>query len=137
MPGETDVATLLATMQPVLRAEAYVFCTITPRTLAGLAATPLGLFREREGITVIMTAQAAQHHGLPFDSTWAYIELTVHSALTAVGFLAVISQRLAEAGISVNVVSAFYHDHLFVPWEQRAQTMAILAALASQYRKLP
>ncbi|WP_322488415.1 ACT domain-containing protein [Chloroflexus sp.] len=137
MPGETDVATLLATMQPVLHAEAYAFCTITPRELAGLAATPLGIFREREGVTVIVTAQEARQHGLSFNSTWAYIELTVHSALTVVGFLAVISQRLAEAGISVNVVSAYYHDHLFVPWERRAQSLAILDALASQYRSQP
>lgn len=132
MPGETDVAMLLATMQPVLRAEAYVFCTITPSELASLSATPLGMFREREGVTVIMTVPAAQQIGLLTDSTWAYIELTVHSALTAVGFLAVISQRLAEAGISVNVVSAYYHDHLFVPWEQREQAMAVLCELANR-----
>lgn len=132
MPGETDVAILLATMQPVLRAEAYVFCTITPSELASLPATPLGMFHEREGATVIMTVPAAQQIGLPVENTWAYIELTVHSALTAVGFLAMISQRLAEAGISVNVVSASYHDHLFVPWEQREQAMAALYELASR-----
>ncbi|WP_049762748.1 ACT domain-containing protein [Chloroflexus aggregans] len=62
MSGETDVATLLATMQPVLHAEAYVFCTITPRELAGLAATPLGLVHEHEGVIVIVTAQEARQH---------------------------------------------------------------------------
>jgi hypothetical protein len=50
----------------------------------------------------------------------------VHSALTAVGFLAAITTRLAEAGISVNAVSAYYHDHLFVPWERREEAMEVL-----------
>ena len=54
------------------------------------------------------------------------ITLTVHSALDAVGFLAAITARLAEAGISVNAVSAFHHDHLFVPVDRADEAMALL-----------
>jgi uncharacterized protein len=54
------------------------------------------------------------------------ITLTVHSSLDAVGFLAAITVRLAEAGISVNAVSAFYHDHLFVPDHRADQALSIL-----------
>jgi hypothetical protein len=50
--------------------------------------------------------------------------LTVHSSLEAVGFLAAITARLAETGISVNVVSAFYHDHLFVPHDRADEALA-------------
>ncbi|SDB45889.1 ACT domain-containing protein [Desulfonatronum thiosulfatophilum] len=61
---------------------------------------------------------------------WACITLEVRSLLTAVGFLALITARLARAGISVNPVSAFHHDHLFVPWEMKEHVLAELIELS-------
>ncbi|RMG67630.1 MAG: ACT domain-containing protein [Calditrichaeota bacterium] len=130
MKGETDLSILLATMRPVLHDEAYVFCVVDQETYRKLPFLPLCTFREREGITAIVTRQQAEAYRLPFDSLWAYIELAVHSSLSAVGFLAVISNRLAAAGISTNVISACYHDHLFVPWESRKQAVDILKELS-------
>ena len=40
---------------------------------------------------------------------------------------------LADAGISVNPVSAYYHDHLFVPVEKAGQAMQLLATLAQSH----
>jgi hypothetical protein len=37
-----------------------------------------------------------------------------------------LASELARAGISVNPVSAFHHDHLFVPWERREEAMMLL-----------
>ncbi|RVD48425.1 ACT domain-containing protein, partial [Mesorhizobium sp. M2D.F.Ca.ET.140.01.1.1] len=62
------------------------------------------------------------------------ITLNIHSSLEAVGFLAAITTRLAAAGMSVNPVSAFYHDHLFVPAERAEEAMAILAKLVEESR---
>jgi hypothetical protein len=42
-----------------------------------------------------------------------------------------LASALAEEGISANVVAAYFHDHLFVPWEQRDRAMAILSTLAA------
>ena len=50
----------------------------------------------------------------------------MRSSLVAVGFLATVCSRLAEVGISVNPVSGFHHDHLFVPWDRREEAMAVL-----------
>lgn len=129
MNGETDLKTLLAAMQPVLHELPHVFCS-SSRDISRLPLEPLGTFREQEGISIIVTQQQASDNGLPFDMTWACITLQVHSSLSAVGFLAAITSRLAQAGISVNPVSACYHDHLFVPWESRWQVMDILRELS-------
>jgi len=58
--------------------------------------------------------------------------LTVHSSLEAVGFLAAVSARLAEAGIGVNAVSAFYHDHLLVPEHRADEAFRVLQDMSAQ-----
>jgi hypothetical protein len=131
MIGETNLNTLLAGMQPVLNEYPYVFCTVSQEIYATLPVVPLLMFKEREGVTVILTQSQAKRSGLPFAETWAWIELHVHSSLSAVGFIAAVSSRLAQAGISVNLVSAYYHDHLFVPWESRGRAMQLLEDLSA------
>jgi hypothetical protein len=59
----------------------------------------------------------------------AWISLTVHSDLQAVGLTAAFSTALGQAGISCNVVAGAFHDHIFVPVAQTQQTMAVLRAL--------
>nr|WP_255536405.1 ACT domain-containing protein [Pacificimonas pallii] len=59
------------------------------------------------------------------------ITLNVHSSLAAVGFLARITTALAKAGIGVNPVSGFHHDHLFVPDGRERDAMAVLAQVSA------
>jgi uncharacterized protein len=65
------------------------------------------------------------------DSAFRYrlITLNVHSSLEAVGLLAAVTTRLAAAGISVNAVSAVYHDHLFVAPGRAEEACGILRDL--------
>ena len=42
------------------------------------------------------------------------------------------SASLAEAGISVNAVSAFYHDHLFVPEHRADEALALLHGMSAR-----
>jgi hypothetical protein len=132
MSGEADIKILLRNMQPHLHEFPYVFCSVDPETYKQLPFEPLGSFFEVEGVSIIVREEQAREINLPFDSIWAYITLTVHSSLTAVGFLAAITSKLAGAEISVNPVSACYHDHLFVPWERRTQAMEVLLELADR-----
>ena len=37
---------------------------------------------------------------------------------------------LTRVGISANVVAAYYHDHIFVPWDRRDEAVAVLRGLA-------
>lgn len=130
MPGETDLPTMLRTLAPALHEEPYIFCSVDEAALAALRAVPKGLFREAEGVTLILTSDQADAAGLPYAELWACITLGVHSALSGVGLIAAVSARLAAAGLSVNPVAGYFHDHLFVPWEGRGRAMAELAALA-------
>jgi hypothetical protein len=131
MSGETDLNKLIASMHPELRDGTYVFVTMP---LDGTDPVGLGAvmsFHEEEGVTMIVPDQAAATAGLVGDFPCRMITLTVHSALNAVGFLAAITTRLAAAGISVNAVSAFFHDHFFVPAGQAEETVEILWRMAA------
>ena len=54
------------------------------------------------------------------------IPIATYGVLLAIGFIAAISSKLAAAGLSVNPVSAYYHDHLFVLWAERERALAVL-----------
>jgi hypothetical protein len=116
-------------MQPVLQRGEYVFCTASTIP-SGIDA--LCFFREREGWTLILSRAEADQRQLTYDGTWAWITMTIHSSLQAVGFMAAIARTLADAGISCNAVSAYYHDHLFVQYTKAEQAMIALSASTSQ-----
>ena len=84
------------------------------------------LFREAEGISLILARDEAEALQLPFEYPCHMITLDIHSSLEAVGFMAHIARLLADAGISVNPVAGFYHDHLFVPVALRDKAIALL-----------
>lgn len=131
MTGERDLPRLLANMQPVLNDGVYVFATLNTPSPA-LIDQAICLFRETEGTTLILKRETAAAHGLETVYPSRMITLNVHSALEAVGFIAAISNELARAGISANPVSAFHHDHLFVPEALAAKAMQTLQAMSAR-----
>ena len=130
MTGERGLDALLRNVKPEMQPGTFVFCTIPPGEPIPAAVNPLLTFREQEGTTLVIPREEAEAAGLRYAFASCLITLTVHSALDAVGFLAAITARLAAAGISVNAVSAFHHDHLFVPVERADEAMAILQAMS-------
>lgn len=130
MTGETSLGALLRSMNPELNEGDYVFCTVADsRRVEGVEV--IGSFREREGLTVILERSQAQQLSLDCDYVMAWITLTVHSSLAAVGLTAAFASALGQAGISCNVVAGFYHDHLFVGKDDAQQAMETLRALAT------
>ncbi|SDP22361.1 ACT domain-containing protein [Afipia sp. GAS231] len=130
MTGGRDLAALLQNMKPEMREGVFVFCTIAEDAEIPAAIRPLLTFRETEGTTLVIRQDEAERLGLSCQFTARLITLTVHSSLQAVGFLAAITARLAAAGISVNAVSAFYHDHLFVPEHRADEALRLLQDMA-------
>lgn len=132
MSGETDLNLLLASMCPSLCETPYVFVTTACDSLADLPIRPVMTFREKEGLTCIVTESEAAQMGCAGAFPNRMITLNVHSSLEAVGLLARITTDLAGAGISINAVSAFYHDYLFVPAARAQEAMSILAGLTQR-----
>ena len=126
MAGERNLAALLRDMKPEMREGIFVFCTLAEDAKLPASIRPLLTFREAEGTTLVIRQDEAERIGLRHQFASRLITLTVHSSLEAVGFLAAITARLAVAGISVNAVSAFYHDHLFVPDHRADEALALL-----------
>lgn len=132
MPGETDLSTLLKGLTPVLDEARYVFvCVPNMDAMLPIKNEVRGVFVETEGVTLIIPVAAADAMSWPYDGVFRCITCDVYSSLDAVGLTAAMAAVLTEAGISANVVAAFYHDHLFVPQQQAAQAMSALRTLTA------
>lgn len=131
MPPISDLPTLLRSMHPVLNAGTYVFATV-PANHALDPAAIVASIREPEGLSVIMSESDAVRHELLPLFRCAWITLTVHSDLAAVGLTAAFAAALTQAGVSCNVVAGANHDHIFVPDELASKAMDAMIALQQQ-----
>jgi hypothetical protein len=128
MTGETDLAKLLKNMKPERHPGEFVFCVVNTLEQA-TELNPICTFQENEGVTVILPKRLADECVLFYSVVCAWITLTVHSSLEAVGLTAAVSKALTEAGISCNVVAAFHHDHLFIPVKDAELAIDVLLSL--------
>lgn len=126
--GETNLQTLLKNAKPELHPGEYVFVTL-PKVNHIPRLDTLMEFKESEGITLILERQKADSFNLKYSFVAAWITLTVHSALEAVGLTAAFSSALGKNEISCNVVAGFYHDHIFVGKEDAEKAMEVLGNL--------
>jgi uncharacterized protein len=132
MSGETNLAKLLASMKPSISDECFVFITAKTRKIDLAQMEPWALISEDEGTTLIIDKGKADSNNLSYQGVFKRITLTVHSSLEAVGLTAAVSTKLAEHGISANVVAAFFHDHIFIPEGKAEQAMEALEELVQE-----
>lgn len=125
MPGESDLNIILKTLKPFLHEGEYVFCQVPDQYPIDLNDI-ISYFKEGEGVTIILPKLTADQFKLPYAFVSAWITLTVHSSLESVGLTAAFSNALAAAGISCNVVAAYFHDHIFVDIKDARQAMKVL-----------
>ncbi|MDG1572473.1 ACT domain-containing protein [Robiginitalea sp. M366] len=129
MSGITELAALLREMEPKRQPGAYVFCTVPNPEGIPREAT-LAEFREAEGTTLVLEQGRADALDLEYDLVAAWITLTVHSALEAVGLTAAVSGALARREIACNILAGYYHDHVFVPLQDAGRAMEVLKGLS-------
>ena len=126
MAGETDLEAMLATIDIERRDGTFAFVTGDHPEFADLAAARI---EESEGTTWVVPIDAARAAGVDVDFEAAWLTLTVHSALEAVGLTAAFSKALGAVDIPCNVLAGFYHDHLLVPAARAEDAIAALRAL--------
>ncbi|MDA2805303.1 ACT domain-containing protein [Nocardiopsis suaedae] len=126
--GERDLTRLISGMRPELREGEYVF-THAPEVPPGVR--PVATVAEDEAITIVCSRAEADAAGLSYDYVAAWIELKVHSSLEAVGLTAAVAGALGQEGLSCNVVAGFFHDHLFIPYDERERAVSALEGLAA------
>jgi len=129
----SDLTELLRTLRPVLNDGSYVFAVL-PHDADSGALEPLATFRENEGVTVVVAEERAQLAGLRVLFRAAWITLTVHSDLQAVGLTAAVAGALTRAKISCNIIAAAHHDHVFVPAESARAAIEALQALQREHQ---
>lgn len=116
-----DLATLLAQARPSLSGTRYAISNMADAP-PHMPDDAFALIREAEGLTLIQPAA---------DGDWARITMTVTSDLSAVGFTAAFARALTKRGIPANVVAAYHHDHILVPWDRRDEALAALSSLGN------
>lgn len=128
-PPVRDTAAMISGMRPVLDDDLYHFCALPGQTDPSVAEA-LAVFREDEGLSLILSDRMARRFDLQTAMPMRRITLTVLSALDGVGLTAAVAGILAREGIPCNMVAAYHHDHVFVPAQLAGRALVLLQDLA-------
>ena len=132
MTGETNLDVLIKSMKPELNDGLYVFCTVPPHRLPDIPIEDILMhFKEKEGITIVISEDLAVQHLLEFEQRFSWITLSVHSSLSAVGLTAAFSATLSKNNISCNVIAGYFHDHIFVDYRDAEKAISALKIMSA------
>lgn len=130
-----DKRLMVAGMTPTLREGRFIFCITSDQSLIAKAMRDAtAFFQEDEGTAFILPFDKAASLGFDVSMPMRRIVLEVFSALDGVGLTAAVSNALADANISCNMVSAFHHDNVFVPAADADRAVSILLKLQTSAR---
>jgi len=130
MASEKKNQTILKKLNPKLNDGEYVFCSVDNIEKIDYNKI-LGSFKEKEGISIIISKKEAVNLRLSFSFIAAWITLRIYSSLEDIGLTAAFSNALNKNGISCNVISGYYHDHIFVNINDKDKAMNILKNLSA------
>jgi len=130
--AEKDLQTLLRTIAPTLIEGSWAFATVPKGKPVPPGLNPLMTYREEEGVTLLLEEKELAKSGLQHAFFCRGISLSVNPSLYAVGLLATVSEVLAKAAMSINIVSAFHRDYIFVPAARAEEAIGLLKKLAKK-----
>lgn len=128
MSGITDLKQTLSSLKVVCDDVEYGFASLADDSAIDRDKV-LATFQENGRLAVIAPKAYLDSVGIDSEGPYAKLTIDVHTSLELVGLTAVIASKLAEHGISANVVAAFYHDHVFVQYDLREKATNLLESL--------
>jgi len=129
MDREKKEQTILKKLNPKLNDGEYVFCSVN--NIDKIESNKIiGSFKEKEGVSIVISKKEAINLNLSYSFIAAWITLRLYSSLEDVGLTANFSNALSNNGISCNVISGYYHDHVFVNINDKDKAMNILKNLS-------
>ena len=130
-----DRLAMIAGMAPELQPGRFVFCALNDLPLsAAISDGAICLFREAEGVSVLVPVDLAEAEGLPVELPMCQIARQVFSSLAGVGLTAAVSAALGTADIPCNMIAAARHDHVIVPEDRAMEALAVLKSLSASAR---
>ncbi|MGB3586939.1 MAG: ACT domain-containing protein [Tunicatimonas sp.] len=98
----------------------------------------VAVFNDQEEITVIIDEQHLKGNWIiEAERGWRMLSFRVILPFELVGFLAVISQALADAKIAIFALSAYSTDHLLIKDSDLAKAIRCLESLGCTVNQLP
>ncbi|MFT4716493.1 MAG: hypothetical protein ACI861_002434 [Paracoccaceae bacterium] len=124
---------MISEMTPTFRPGVFVFVTTIDASISeALVTEAISVFREDEGMSMIIPVELAEKHALEMEHPMRCITLNVYSSLEGVGLTSAVSAALDANGIPCNMVAAFHHDHVFVPLDVSERAMQVLVNLQTK-----
>ncbi len=108
---------------PHIEPDQYIFSSLPSLPIS---IKPLMMFQEKEGTTYILKLSDAEALGIEYAQKWSWISLGYHSDLEMTGLTAAISKILGDEKIPCNIVAAFHHDHIFVPFDKAQRACSLI-----------
>src|SRR4051812_42080264 len=110
MTGITDLKQALISLKISCDDIEYGFASVADETAIEYERV-LATFKENGRLAVIAPRAYLASKNIQSEGPYAKLTVDAHTSLELVGLTAVMATRLADHGISANVVAAFYHDH--------------------------
>ena len=147
MVNDTDIGALLASTEILVHPEDYMLVSVSreeeskAREILGKTDAFSSITFDYAEVSLVLKAEEWDELKGGFreykvEGPYRLITFDIVLDLSIVGFLAVVSARLAEAGVSIYALSTFLRDHILVKGEDADVAEKVLAGLIEDSKRL-
>lgn len=132
MNAQVQFERYLQKLTPIMNREALALCRIDEADLREVLDDCLCVFRESEGVCVLLPSRVARERQLSADGDYRQITLHFANRLPIPGLAAAVVRELADAGLQGDMISARCHEHILVRERDASQAMQILHGISNR-----